>query len=45
MVRSKKGEENQEIQTSGYRIHYGDIMQSMGNTVNDIVLTLYGYRR
>ena len=45
MVRSKKGEENQEKQTSGYRIHYGDIMQNMGNTVNDIVLTLYGDRR
>lgn len=45
MVRSKKGEENQEIQTSSYRINYGDIMQSMGNIVSGIVLTLYGDKR
>ena len=36
------GEGDQEVQTSSYKISHWDVMYSIGNIVNNIVITLYG---
>ena len=33
------GDGDEEVQTSGYKISHGDEKDSMGNTVNNIVIT------
>ena len=37
------GERDQEVQTSSCKISLGDVMYSMRNMVNSIILTLYGF--
>lgn len=37
----KIGEGDEEVQTS-YKISHGDVMYSTRNTVNNIVISLYG---
>ena len=38
------GEGDLELQTSSYKISHGDITYSIGNTANNIVITLYSDR-
>ena len=33
-----------EVQTSSYKVSQGDVMYSIGNIVNNIVITSYGNR-
>ena len=40
----RKGGGDSEVQTSSYRSH-GDVVKSTGNTVDDVVTTMYGGRR
>ena len=42
--RSEIGEGDYEGQTSSYKISHGNVMYIIGNTVNNIVRTLYGDR-